>query len=204
MSYRQIEDLLWERGIDVCHETVRYWVGVFGKKFAGSIRRKRQNSHSNWQWHIDEVFVKVKGKLHYLWRAVDGEGEVLDCYVSERRNRKAAVKFLQKVMRKRGIPQKIVTDGLSSYRASLKELGLEKCQEVGRYLNNRCENSHLPFRRREYMMQHFRRVRWLQEFASIQGQVYNFFNHERHLVKRDTYKERRSTALAEWMCLFIG
>ena len=204
LSLRNVEDLLHERGIEICHETVRYWWNKFGPLFAKEIRKKRMYpipNHSNWKWHLDEVFVKINGETHYLWRAVDHEGEVLEAFVSKRRDRKAALDFLKKIMKKYGAPKVIVTDRLKSYRAAMKIIGNESTQEVGRWKNNRCENSHLPFRRREYAMLKFRRMRSLQKFASIHSSVFNHFNKERHLNSRDTYKVQREAALVEWQQL---
>ena len=165
LSLRNVEDLLHERGIDICHETVRFWWNRFGPLFAAEIRKKRVQqlrAHSNWQWHLDEVFVKINGETHYLWRAVDHEGEVLESYVTKRRDRKAALKFLRKTMKRFGPPHVIVTDLLRSYGAAMKVIGNADKQETGRWLNNRAENSHLPFRRRERAMLRFRRTRSLQ------------------------------------------
>jgi putative transposase len=204
LSLRNVEDLLHERGINICHETVRYWWNRFGPMFAREIRKKRMHpnpNHSNWKWHLDEVFVKINGKTHYLWRAVDHEGEVLEAYVTKRHDCKAALDFLKKIMKKHGAPKVIVTDRLRSYRAAMKIIGNETTQEVGRWKNNRCENSHLPFRRREYAMLKFRRMRSLQKFVSIHGSVFNHFNKERHLNSRDTYKVQRQAALIEWQQL---
>ena len=204
LSLRNVEDLLHERGIEICHETVRYWWNKFGPLFAKEIRKKRMYpipNHSNWKWHLDEVFVKINGEMHYLWRAVDHEGEVLEAFVSKRRDRKAALDFLKKIMKKYGAPKVIVTDRLKSYRAAMKIIGNETTQEVGRWKNNRCENSHLPFRRREYAMLKFRRMRSLQKFASIHSYVFNHFNKERHLNSRVTYKVQREAALVEWQQL---
>ncbi len=204
LSLRNVEDLLHERGIDICHETVRYWWNKFGPMFAREIRKKRMhpvNNHSNWKWHLDEVFVKINGENHYLWRAVDHEGEVLEAFVSKCRDQKAALDFLKKIMKKYGAPKVIVTDRLKSYRAAMKIIGNETTQEVGRWKNNRCENSHLPFRRREYAMLKFRRMRSLQKFVSIQASVFNHFNKERHLNSRETYKVQREAALVEWQQL---
>ncbi len=204
LSLRNVEDLLHERGIEICHETVRYWWNKFGPLFAKEIRKKRMYpipNHSNWKWHLDEVFVKINGETHYLWRAVDHEGEVLEAFVSKRRDRKAALVFLKKIMKKYGAPKVIVTDRLKSYRAAMKIIGNASTQEVGRWKNNRCENSHLPFRRREYAMLKFRRMRNLQKFASIHASVFNHFNKERHLNSRVTYKVQREAALIEWQQL---
>ncbi|WP_265569398.1 IS6 family transposase [Sphingomicrobium nitratireducens] len=201
LSLRNVEDLLFERGIDICHETVRYWWNRFGPMFAGDIRRQRVNrmrGFKQWKWHLDEMVVKVNGKRRYLWRAVDHEGEVLESYVTVERDKKAALRFMRKTLKRHGRAETIVTDGLRSYSAAMSELGNVDRQEVGRHLNNRVENSHLPFRRRERAMQRFRQMKSLQMFASVHANVHNHFNTERHLVDRTTYKQRRSAALAEW------
>jgi len=200
LSLRHVEDLLHERGIDVSHETVRYWWHRFGPMFASEIRKRRIEGmqSSRWKWHLDEVFVKINGERHYLWRAVDHEGEVLETYVTKTRDKKAALKFLKKAMRKHGQPEVIVTDKLRSYAAALKEIGAEARQETGRWLNNRAENSHLPFRRRERAMLRFRRMRSLQKFASVHASVSNHFNQERSLSSRHHFKANRAAALVEW------
>jgi putative transposase len=200
LSLRHVEDLLHERGIDVSHETVRYWWHRFGPMFASAIRKRRIEGmqSSRWKWHLDEVFVKINGKRHYLWRAVDHEGEVLETYVTKTRDKKAALKFLKKAMRMHGQPEVIVTDKLRSYAAALKEIGAEARQETGRWLNNRAENSHLPFRRRERAMLRFRRMRSLQKFASVHASVSNHFNQERSLSSRHHFKANRAAALVEW------
>ncbi len=201
LSLRNVEDLLHERGIDISHETVRFWWNRFGPLFAAEIRKKRANrmrAYSNWQWHLDEVFVKINGETHYLWRAVDHEGEVLESYVTKRRDRKAALKFLRKTMKRYGSPEVIVTDKLRSYGAAMKNIGNAEKQETGRWRNNRAENSHLPFRRRERAMLRFRRMRSLQKFASVHSSVCNHFNQERHLYSRENFKLNRAVALAEW------
>ncbi|PUB11870.1 putative transposase [Yoonia sediminilitoris] len=169
--------------------------------FAAEIRRKRvqqMRSYSNWQWHLDEVFVKIGGERHYMWRAVDHEGEVLESFVTKRRDRKAALKFLKKSMKRHGRPHILVTDKLRSYGAAMKDIGNADMQETGRWLNNRAENSHLPFRRRERAMQRFRSMRCLQKFVAIHSSVCNHFNWERALYSRDNFKANRAAALAEW------
>jgi putative transposase len=201
LSLRNVEDLLHERGVEVSHETVRFWWNRFGPMFASEITRKRRNqarSHSNWQWHLDEVFVKINGERHYLWRAVDHEGEVLESYVSKRRDRKAALKFIRKSMKRSGQPRIIVTDKLRSYRAAMVIIGNSDRQETGCWVNNRAENSHLPFRRRERAMLRFRRTATLQKFVSVHASIQNHFNHERHLYSRTTFELNRAAALAEW------
>ncbi|MXP08637.1 IS6 family transposase [Pseudoblastomonas halimionae] len=204
LSLRNVEDLLAERGIDICHETVRHWWNRFGPMFAGDIRRlrvSRMRGFRQWKWHLDEVYVKINGEMHYLWRAVDQEGEILESYVTKTRDKKAALRFMKKVLKRHGSPAEITTDGLRSYRSAMSELGNADKQEVGRWANNRAENSHLPFRRRERVMLRFRQMRTLQKFASVHANVHNHFNSERHLIDRETYKTRRSAALAEWQNL---
>ncbi|CUH47720.1 Transposase IS66 family protein [Ruegeria atlantica] len=201
LSLRNVEDLLHERGVDVSHETVRYWWNRFGRMFASEIRRKRVQqlrAFSKWKWHVDEVFVKVNGKRRYLWRAVDHEGEVLEAVVTKRRNKAAALKFLKKLMKRHGCAEEIVTDRFASYKAALRELGALEKQKTGRWLNNHVENSHLPFRQRERAMQRFRRMRSLQKSAAVHSSVYNHSNQERSLSSRDTFKLIRTAALAEW------
>ncbi|WP_412546760.1 IS6 family transposase [Maricaulis sp. MIT060901] len=200
LSLRNVEDLLHERGIDITHETVRSWWKRFGPLFAKSIRKWRVQStnYSNWAWHLDEVFVRINGELHYLWRAVNHEGEVLEAYVTKTRSRKAALKFLRKAMKRYGAPDQIVTDKLPSYKAAFRELGIASLHETGRWLNNRAENSHQPLRRREKIMNRFRSMRSLQKFAVVQSSVHNHFNLERHLYRRSDFKENRTQALAEW------
>ena len=203
LSLRNVEDLLHERGIDVSHETVRFWWNRFGPLFANKIRKRRIEGmrSSRWQWHLDEVFVKINGERHYLWRAVDHEGEVLESFVTKTRDKQAALKFLKKTMRKHGGPEVIVTDRLRSYGAALKEIGAGDRQETGRWLNNRAENSHLPFRRRERAMLRFRRMPSLQKFASVHASVSNHFNQKRSLYSRQNFKLHRAAALAEWRLL---
>ena len=145
--------------------------------------------------------MKINGEQHYLWRAVDHEGEVLEAFVSKRRDKKAALKFLKKAMKRYGQPRVIVTDKLKSYGAALKELGSDGRQQTERWLNNRAENSHLPLRRRERAMLRFRRMRSLQKFAAVHSTVLNHFNQERHLYNRENYKDNRTAALAEWRVL---
>ncbi|MEM5516419.1 IS6 family transposase [Henriciella sp. AS95] len=160
LSLRNVEDLLHERGVEVSHETIRYWWNRFGPMFAGEIRKRRSQQLrqvTHWRWHLDEVYVKINGVTHYLWRAVDHEGEVLESYVTKTRDKSAALRFLKKAMKRYGAPRTVVTDRLRSYGAAMKEIGNIDRQEVGRHLSNRAENSHLPFRRRERTMSRFRR-----------------------------------------------
>jgi putative transposase len=200
LSLRQVEDLLFERGIDICHETVRFWWNRFGPIFAAEIgkRRIQHRSYSRWRWHLDEVFVRINGTMHYLWRAVDHEGEVLEVFATKRRDRRAALRFLKRAMKRYGRPKAIVTDRLRSYGAAMRDIGVGRRHVCGRWLNNRAENSHQPFRRREGAMARFRDIKTLQKFASVHVPIHNHFALDRHLNNRDIFKQNRSAALAEW------
>ncbi|KAB2886506.1 MAG: IS6 family transposase [Albidovulum sp.] len=201
LSLRNVEDLLHERGIEISHESVRFWWQRFGPMFAAEIRKKRAErlrSGPQWQWHLDEMFVKINGERHYLWRAIDQEGEVLESFVTKTRDKKAALKFLKKTMKRYGRPHILVPDKLRSYGAALREVGAADRQETGRWLNNRAENSHLPFRRRERAMQRFRRMQSLQIFAAVHASVFNHLNSERSFYSRANFKKNRAAALAEW------
>ena len=176
-------------------------VEPFRSLFAAEIRRRRvshMRGMRHWRWHVDELFVRIDGERHYLWRAVDHEGEILESYVTKTRNKAAALDFLKKASKRHGRAEKIVTDGLRSYAAAMRQLGNLDGREMGRWLNNRAENSHLPLRRRERAMLRFRQMKALQKFASVHASFHNHFGTERHLVDREPYKRRRSAALAEW------
>ena len=168
--------------------------------FAAAIRKRRvQNrSYSTWRWHLDEVFVQINGETHYLWRAVDHEGEVLEVFATKRRDRRAALEFLKRALKRYGRPGTIVTDRLRSYGAAIKAIGIAGRQECGRWLNNRAENSHQPFRRREGAMAKFRDIRTLQKFAAVHASIHNHFHQDRHLNRRNVFKQNRADALAEW------
>ena len=159
LSLRDVEDLLAERGLAVSYETVRRWVNHFGPMIAAVLRKRRQKPHTT--WHLDEVYLKIDGRMVYLWRAVDAEGEVLDVLVQSKRNKHAALKLMRKLLKKYAfVPERLVTDDLRSYSAAVRDLGIERRHERGRWKNNRAENSHQPTRRRERKMQRFRvRVR---------------------------------------------
>ena len=162
--------------------------------FAAEIRKRRIDHHgySNWRWHLDEVLVRSNGPTHYLWCAVDHEGEVLEVVATQRRDRRAALRFLQRAMQRYGRPAWIVTDRLRSSGAAMKDMGVEDCQLCGRWLNDRAENSPQPFRRRDGAMARFRDIKTLQKFASVHASVHNHFN------RRDIFKPARAAALAEW------
>jgi putative transposase len=205
LSLRNVEVLLHERGIAISHETVRYWWNGFGPMFAAEIRGRRVEAMRTCrQLHLYDVHVKINGVTYYLWRAVDHEGEVLEKVVTKTRVRKAAIKFLKKSMKRHGRPETIGTDRQRSYGAALKELGRGDDCEMGRWLNNRAENSRLLFRRRERAILRFRRMRTLQKFASDHASVHNHVPTERHLQDRTTCKQTRAAALAEWRGLLAA
>ena len=204
LSLRNVEDLLFERGIDICHETVRFGWNRFRPMFALDIRRQRVSRmrgfrHRN--WHLDEMDVKIGGEMHYLWRAVDHEGEILGSYVTKTRDKAAALRFMKKTLKWHRSPETITTDGLRSCGAAMDKLGNRYKQEIGRWANNRVENSHLPFRRRERAMLRFRQMKSLQMFASVDASLHNHFASDRHLVDRQTYRLHSSDALVEWQSL---
>jgi putative transposase len=157
LSLRDVEDLLAERGISVSYETVRRWVNHFGPMIAADLRKRRPKPHTT--WHLDEAYLKIDGRMVYLWRAVDAEGEVLDVLVQTKRNKNAALKLMRKLLKKYGfVPDRMITDDLRSYSAAARELGIEGHHERGRWRNNRVENSHQPTRRRERKMQKFQEL----------------------------------------------
>ena len=197
LSFRDVEDLLAERGIIVSYETVRRWVKHFELKIAADLRKRRPKPHTT--WHLDEVYLKIDGRLVYLWRAVDGEGEVLDVLVQTKRNKHAALKLMRKLLKKYGsMPDKMVTDDLRSYGAAARELGISDRHERGRWRNNRAENSHQSTRRRERKMQGFKSVGSAQRFLSTHAAAYNTFNVQRHLVSARTHRAFRASAMDTW------
>ena len=197
LSYRNVEDLLAERGIDVSYESVRRWSVKFGLAYAYKLRRSRPRPDT--RWHLDEVFVSINGKRMYLWRAVDSEGEVLDILVQPRRNKKAARKLIRKLLKKQGfVPDAFVTDKLPSYIAALGDLGMDGRHVSGGRSNNRAENSHLPVRQRERRMQRFKSAGSAQRFLSTHAAVYNTFNVQRHLISRKTLRQFRAEAVRTW------
>ena len=172
LSLRDVEDLLAERGVAVSYETVRRWVNHFGPMIAADLRKRRLKPHTT--WHLDEVYLKIDGRMVYLWRAVDAEGEVLDVLIQSKRNKHAALKLMRKLLKKYAfVPKRLVTDDLRSYSAAVRELGIERHHERGRWKNNRAENSHQPTRRRERKMQRFKSPGSAQKFLSTHAAVYN-------------------------------
>ncbi len=197
LSYRDVEDMLAERGIDVSYETVRRWSLKFGLGYARTLRRLRPRPDG--RWHLDEVFVLINGKRMYLWRAVDSEGEVLDILVQRRRDKRAALKLMRKLLKNQGfVPDAFVTDKLPSYGAALGDLGLSKRHDFGGRKNNRAENSHLPVRQRERRMQRFKSPGSAQRFLSTHAAIYNTFNVQRHLISRKTLRQFRAEATEQW------
>ena len=197
LSFRDVEDLLAERGIRVTYETVRRWVKYFGPKIAADLRRRRPKPHS--MWHLDEAFIKIDGRLVYLWRAVDAEGEVLDVLVQSKRDKRAALKLMRKLLKKmRFVPDKFVTDDLRSYGAAARDLGISHRHQCGRWRNNRAENSHQPTRRRERKMQGFKSAGSAQRFLSFHAATYNTFNVQRHLISAKTHRAFRAAAMQIW------
>ena len=197
LSYRDVEDMLAERGIDVSYETVRRWALKFGGIIARKLRRGRPRADG--RWHLDEVFVSINGRRLYLWRAIDSEGEVLDILVQRRRDKRAALKLMRKLLKNQGfVPDAFVTDKLPSYGAALSDLGLSKRHDFGGRKNNQAENSHLPVRQRERRMQRFKSPGSAQRFLSTHAAIYNTFNVQRHLISRKTLRQFRAEATEQW------
>ncbi len=197
LSYRDVEDLLAERGLDISYETVRRWVLKFGPAIAKRLRQGRPRPSP--RWHLDEMAVRIGGERMYLWRTVDDEGEVLDVLVQRRRDKHAARKLMRKLLRKQGFaPAVVTTDGLRSYGAAFIDMGLTARHEQGLRKNNRAEVSHQPVRRRERKMQRFKSPGSAQRFVSLHSAVHNTFNVQRHLVSRRTLRVLRAEAMAQW------
>src|SRR5213595_3576622 len=196
LSYRDVEDLLAERGLDISYETVRSWVLKFGPVIARRLRRRRPRPSN--RWHLDEMVIRT-GERMYLWRAVDHEGEVLDMLVQRRRDTRAALRLMRKLLRKQGFaPKLLVTDKLRSYASAFRRLRLTCRHEQGLRTNNRAENSHQPVRRRERKMQRFKSARSAQRFLNMHAAVHNTFNVQRHLISRSTLRIFRAEAASEW------
>jgi putative transposase len=198
LSLRDVEELLAQRGIEVSYETIRCWTRKFGQLYAWNLRRSR--SKPTGRRHLDEMVVKVGGNRMWLWRAVDDEGEVLVVLLRKRRNKGAAMKLLRRLLKSTGLnAETIVTDGLASYRAAMREMNLTKrhCAS-GMRANNRAENSHLPIRRRERKQQKFKSQGSAQRFLSTHAAVYNNFNVQQHLISRPTLRRFRAAAHQTW------
>src|ERR1700738_172308 len=197
LSYRDVEELLAERGLDISYETVRRWVLKFGPAIARRLRQRRPRRSD--RWHLDEMVVRIAGERLYLWRAVDDEGEVLDMLVQRRRDTWAALRLMRKLLKKQGFaPTRVTTDKLRSYGAAFQHLGLSCHHEQGLRENNRAENSHQVVRRRERKMQRFKSAGSAQRFLSVHAAVHNTFYLQRHLISRSTLRIFRSEAAAQW------
>ena len=197
LSHRDIEDLLAVRGIVVSYEAVRLWCNKFGPKYARRLKRRHQGFGDT--FFIDEVFVKINGKQHYLWRAVDQDGEVVDVFLQSRRDGKAAKRFFRRLLKThRSEPRKIVTDKLRSYGVAHRELIRDTIHDTSQYANNRAELSHQPTRTRERGMRRFKSMRQAQRFLTVHAAVYNLFNLGRHLVSAKNYRFFRLRAFASW------
>jgi putative transposase len=197
LSLRDVELILAERGICVTHESIRQWCLRFGADFARKLRRRRPRPGDT--WHLDEVFLRINGVLHYLWRAVDQNGAVLDILVQDRRNAMAAKRFFKRLLKGlRYKPRRLITDGLRSYGVARREILPEVRHRTSRYLNNRAENSHRPTRRRERQMQRFKSAEQAQRFLSAHGLIYGHFRPRRHLMTAAQYRRTRAKAFRVW------
>ena len=197
LSFRDVEEMLAMRGVALTYETVREWCLKFGQTYANDLRRKSPQPGD--RWHLDEVFLKINGRIHYLWRAVDQDGEVLDILVQSRRDKKAAKKFFRKLLKGlRYVPHLIVTDKLKSYSAAKAEVlpSVEHCHQ--KYQNNRAENSHQPTRLRERLMRRFKSSGHAQRFLSVFGIISSHFRVGRHLYRANGYKQMMKSRFALW------
>jgi putative transposase len=197
LSYRDVEELVFERGVIVTYEAIRQWCRKFGQEYANQLRRRRPRPGD--KWHLDEVFLTINGARHYLWRAVDQDGYVLDILVQSRRNKKAAKKFFRKLLKGLTyVPRVIITDKLKSYGAAKREIlpGVEHRQH--RYLNNRAENSHQPTRQRERRMQGFKSPGHAQRFLSAYGPIAQHFRPRRHLLSAQAYRQEMVQRFQSW------
>lgn len=197
LSLRNVEEMFAERGPDLSYETVRRWFVKFGPAVAANLRRQRPTPSNH--WHLDEMVVVIRGRKFWLWRADDYEGEALDFLVQPRRDARAAIRLMKKLLKTYAFaPSRVVTDKLRSYRAALRSLGLQAEHDRGLRANNRAENSHQPVRRRERKMQRFKSAATTQRFLSIHAATYNTFYHQRHLLNRPTFKQLRSGSFEAW------
>ncbi len=189
--------MLAQRNIIVTYETIRQWCLTFGSGYARTFRRRRGQQGDT--WHLDELFVTLNGRLQYLWRAVDEDGDVLDILVQSRRNRRAAVRFFRKLLKRQGgVPRRLITDKLRSYPAACRTVMPSVVHCTDRYANNRAEVSHQPTRQRERQMRRFKSAGHLQRFASVHGVVQNLFRVGRHLLRAADHRVLRTRALVEW------
>jgi putative transposase len=198
LSHRDIEDLLAERGITVSYETIRLWCIKFGAKYARRLKRKYRGFGDT--FYIDEVFVKINSKQHYLWRAVGQDGEVVDVFLQAKRDGATAKRFFKRLLRNHGgESRRIVTDKLRSYCVAHREVIPESIHDTDRYANNRAEQSHESTRVRERGMRRFKPVGQAQRFLGVHAAVYNLFNLGRHLIKAEHYRNLREGAFERWV-----
>ena len=202
LSHRDIEDLLAERGIYVTYESIRLWCNRFGSKYAARLKRKHRGYGDT--FFIDEVFIRIDGKQHYLWRAVDQDGEVVDVFLQKRRDGAAAKRFFKRLLKKhKDEPRKIVTDKLRSYGVAHREIIPDTIHDTSQYANNRAELSHQPTRVRERGMRRFKSIVQAQRFLGVHSAVYNLFNLGRHLISATHYRLFRMRAFASWKSVVV-
>jgi putative transposase len=197
LSFRDVEEMLAMRGVNLSYETVREWCLKFGQTYANGLRRRSPRAGD--RWHLDEMFLKINGRTHYLWRAVDQDGDVLDILVQSRRDKKAAKKFFRKLLKElRYVPRVIITDKLKSYSAAKAEVmpSVEHVQQ--KYQNNRAENSHQPTRLRERVMRRFKSSGHAQRFLSAFGIIASHFRVGRHLYRASAYREVMKSRFVTW------
>ncbi|MGW8877594.1 IS6 family transposase [Streptomyces mirabilis] len=197
LSFREVEELLLQRGVIVSYETIRRWCAKFGRAYANGLRRRRPRPGD--KWHLDEVFIKVNGELKYLWRAVDQDGNVLDILVQNRRDKAAARRFFRRLMKKTGtVPRVVVTDKLRSYGAAHREVMPSVEHRSHKGLNNRAENSHQPTRQREHAMKGFRSAGGAQRFLSAFSGISPHFRPHRHLMSAPDHRAEMTIRFAIW------
>lgn len=196
LSLRDVEDLLAERGIVVSYETIRAWVGKFGTQMAKRVRAVRAQPSD--KWHLDEVVIPIRGVKHWLWRAVNSNGEVLDILVQSRRNARAAKRFISRLIVRWGKPRVIITDKLRSYGAALRKLALDADHRAHKGLNNRIEGSHRPTRKREKIQGRFKSARQAQKFLAAHDETATLFRLRRHKMTASAYRQKRASAFSQW------
>jgi putative transposase len=197
LSFRDVEDFLAERGIIVSYESIRQWCRKFGPEYARALKR-RQGCLGD-TWHLDELFVNIQGQQHYLWRAVDQDGDVIDILVQPRRDRRAAERFFRKLLKGQGRePRRLVTDRLKSYAAAHRNIMPSVTHDTSQYANNRAEVSHEPTRQRERGMRRFKSMAQAQRFLSVHGLTQNLFRVGRHLLRAVNHRMLRSHAFLVW------
>ena len=197
LSFRDVEELLAKRGVTVSHEAIRYWCVKFGPTYAAKLRRRQGRLGD--AWFLDEVFVTIRGRRHYPWRAVDQDGDVIDILVQRRRNAYAAKRFLRKLMKGQGSdPRWLITDKLRSYGVAHRSVMPSVEHVTARYANNRAEVSHQPTRQRERQMRRFKSAAQAQRFLSVHGVVRNLFNLSRHRLRSANYRVLRTRAFGTW------